>query len=208
MAGKKHESPLLELWEALNGTPSPDRAQRANEVHELYHSFRAKSLARRRPIDVFADRVIGAAGTIPIVELHAVVFLGWILINTGIVPVVPVFDPYPFGFLTMMISIEAIFLSLLILIGQNRQSVVADLREEMNFQITVQSEQEVTKLLKLVKEIHEHQGLARKRDSELEQMTKKLDTTKLEAEISHEFEETEHGSADTAVGRKKAKPRR
>ncbi|MEK7184266.1 MAG: DUF1003 domain-containing protein [Patescibacteria group bacterium] len=206
MAGKKHESVLLELWESVYGAVSPDRTERANQVHELYHSFRAKSLARRRPIDVFADKVIGAAGTIPIVELHIVVFVCWILINTGVLPVVPVFDPYPFGFLTMMISIEAIFLSLLILIGQNRQSVVADLREEMNFQITVQSEQEVTKLLKLVKEIHEHHGLALKRDNELERMTKKLDTSKLEAQIEHEFEATEHGGS--VVVKKKITRRR
>lgn len=208
MSGKKHESVLSELWESLYGTPSPERKERAEQVHELYHSFRAKSLSRRRPIDVLADRIIGVAGTIPVVELHAVVFLAWILVNTGVVPVLPVFDPYPFGFLTMMISIEAIFLSLLILISQNRQSTVADLREEMNFQITVQSEQEVTKLLRLVRDIHAYHGLARRRDSELEKMTQKLDTSKLEAEITHEFEETENGVADEPAPKKKVTKRR
>jgi uncharacterized membrane protein len=206
MSDKKNHPLLLEIWESMYGPISRDKAEQVSNVHDLYHSFRAKSLARRKPIDVVADKIIGVAGTILSVELHITVFALWALINTGVLPVVPVFDPYPFGFLTVIISMEAIFLALLILISQNRQAAVADLREEMNFQITLQSEQEITKLLKLIKEMHESQGFSSKKDYELEKMVKKLDPDKMEKEIEREFEDTQAGNI--VLSQSKSKPKR
>lgn len=201
----KRHSAIIELWQSLYGVVSPDRHNRATLAHDLYHSFRAKSLASRSAVDVLADKVVSVAGTIDFAILHVIWFGIWILINTGKFPIVPVFDPFPFGFMTMVVSLEAIFLSLMVLISQNRASVVGDIREEVNFQITVQSEQEITKLLKLVKEIHEHQGLAIKKDVELEQMVQKLDPEKIEHDIEEELKETESG--DAKASNKKTKRR-
>lgn len=188
----KNHNAILELWQSLYGAVSPERAKRA---HELYHSFRAKSLASRTTFDIVADKITGTAGTIEFALVHVLWFGGWILINVGLLPIVPVFDPFPFGLMTMVVSLEAIFLSLMVLISQNRAGNVADIREEVNFQITLQSEQEITKLLKLVKEIHEHQGLALKKDLELEHMVQNLNPDELEEEIEQEFKETQGGGS-------------
>lgn len=191
---KKQHSSITELWQSLYGALSPSRAERIERAHELYHSFRAKSLASRTTFDIVADKITTIAGTIDFALVHVVWFGGWILVNTGVVPIIPIFDPFPFGLMTMVVSLEAIFLSLCVLISQNRAGAVADLREEVNFQITAQSEQEITKLLKLVKEIHEYHGLATKKDAELEHMVQDLNPEKLEQDIERELKETENGA--------------
>ncbi len=201
---KKHNGLVAELWESLYGAVTPGRTERIERAHELYHSFKAKMQARRTAVDVIADKVSEVAGSFDFVFFHICWFAIWILVNTGVVPIVPPFDPFPFGLMTMVVSLEAIFLSIFVLISQNRAGAVADIREEVNFQITVQAEQEITKLLKLVKEIHEHQGLALKKDAELERMVQRLNPEQLEQEIEQELAGTERSAKPAPKRPKKA----
>ena len=71
-----------------------------------------------------ADRIGAAitriAGSLVFVGVHAVWFAAWIAVNAELVPGVPVFDPYPFSFLTLVVSLEAIFLAIFVLMSQNR----------------------------------------------------------------------------------------
>lgn len=205
MENNKHVGIESELWESLYGEMTPNRTERIKRAHALYHSFKAKMLARRTFMDIVADRISAAAGSINFVIVHAVWFAIWILINIGWLPIVPIFDPFPFGLMTMIVSLEAIFLSIFVLMSQNRGGSIADIREEIDFQITVQAEQEVTKLLQLVKEIHEHQGLSVKKDAELERMVQQINPEEIEEEIENEL-----GGAniDTTVHKKKVQKRR
>jgi len=75
-------------------------------------------------------------------------------------------DPYPFTFLTMIVSLEAIFLSAFILITENRQARLADRRARVDLQINMIAEREVTKLTQLVADIHGHLGISTKTDPE------------------------------------------
>jgi uncharacterized membrane protein len=136
--------------------------------------------------------VVSFTGSFGFAIFHIIWFVLWVLINTDKINGVAAFDPYPFGLLTMIVSLEAIFLSIFVLISQNRQSEVSDLRGEVDFQINRQAEQEVTKLLEMVSEIHHHLKLDKSRDNELEQMKKDLNPAKIENEIKAEInEETE-----------------
>jgi len=98
------------------------------------------------------ERVAGAitrfSGTMRFVYVHIVVYGFWILANLGVVPGVPKFDP-SFVILAMAASVEAIFLSTFILITQNRMSAAADKRAELDLQISLLAEHEVTKLAAL-----------------------------------------------------------
>jgi uncharacterized membrane protein len=76
------------------------------------------------------------------------------------VPFVPVIDPFPYGLLTTVVSLEAILLSIFVLISQNRMSRAADRRTHLDLQINVLAEQEITAVLKMVREIHDHLGIA------------------------------------------------
>lgn len=128
--------------------------------------FEKNKTAPERLADWFTD----SFGTIWFFNFNAIIFCLWILVNTGVIPVAMIFDPYPFGMLTMVVSLEAIFLSIIVLISQNRASQIADLREELDLEVNLWSEREVTKILNMLDEIHDHLGLSEKDDEELRRM--------------------------------------
>lgn len=111
-----------------------------------------------------ADRVAGAiarfCGSMTFVVIHVLAFAGWILFNS--LPGIAHFDPYPFTFLTLVVSLEAIFLSTFILMSQNYDMRVGERRNQLDLQINLLSEQENTKMLQLLERIaakvgvHEH----------------------------------------------------
>jgi uncharacterized membrane protein len=78
----------------------------------------------------FAQAISDWAGSMSFVYMHVVWFTFWILANAGLLqPIVPIFDPFPYGLLTMVVSLEAIFLSTFIMISQNRQALIAEFRD-------------------------------------------------------------------------------
>lgn len=103
-----------------------------------------------------ADWLAWFSGSIPFLILHAVWFGAWILLNTGIVnvPGLSGFDPFPFGLLTMIVSLEAIFLATFVLISQNRQVEKDKVRSDIEYDINVKAEMEVTELHQKVDHIH------------------------------------------------------
>jgi uncharacterized membrane protein len=73
-------------------------------------------------------------------------FTGWIVINMGLIPFIQPFDPFPFGLLTMMVSLEAIFLSLFVLISQNRQAQRDHVRNDIEYRVNLKAELEIREL--------------------------------------------------------------
>jgi uncharacterized membrane protein len=98
------------------------------------------------------------AGSIRFVLLHLIWFAAWIVVNSGVVAVRP-FDPFPFPFLTLVVSLEAIFLTLFVLITQNRITKEADRRALLDLEINLLAERESTASLAILKKISEHLGL-------------------------------------------------
>jgi|SRR5579862_1104077 len=90
---------------------------------------------------------------------------------TGRVP----FDPYPFALLTMIVSLESIFLSLFILMSQNRATLQADQRNHLDLQINLLSEHENTKMLQMLQAICAHHGLAISTDSEIAELVRRTE---------------------------------
>jgi uncharacterized membrane protein len=102
-----------------------------------------------------ADAITAVSGSLWFVWIHAAWFGIWILVNLELLGI-PAFDPYPFGLLTMIVSLEAIFLSTFVLISQNRQAAIADERAELDLQINLLAEYEITRLLKLQDAMAKH----------------------------------------------------
>lgn len=123
----------------------------------------AKNLQER-----IADRVTGFTGSMLFVYLHLAGFSLWIAINLGWTPLDP-FDP-TFVVLAMFASVEAIFLSTFVLITQNTMQVQADRRADLNLQISLLAEHEVTQLIKLVHAIAERIGAEEAADAELAEL--------------------------------------
>jgi uncharacterized membrane protein len=118
------------------------------------------------------DAVAGFAGSLVFVMIHALLVLSWILVNAHGVPGIPQFDPYPFSLLGLMVAVEAVVLSSFILMRQNRMTKRAERRDQLNLQIDLIAEKEVTKLLQMVRAICAHLGLHHiAEDEELKEFT-------------------------------------
>ena len=151
--------------------------------HQFYKSFEAKALKSRSFLTRFADDLTATFGSTHFLILNAIFFTVWVAININIFPIpVPAFDPFPFGLLTMIVSLEAIFLSIFVLVSQNRSSYVDSLREELHLQVNLIAEEEITEVLKILSEIREKVGI-NKEDKGLEKMLKRIDTNYIEKSL-------------------------
>ena len=90
--------------------------------------------------DRVADRITSFAGSLNFVYIHTVWFGVWIALNVGLIGAGLKFDKFPFGLLTMIVSLEAIFLSTFVMVSQNRQAARADVRAELDFETNLRSE--------------------------------------------------------------------
>ena len=125
---------------------------------------------RRKTIqDRIADRITWFSGSMIFVYIHLAWFAVWLAINLGWTKLKP-FDPYPFNLLTMVVSLEAILLATFVLISQNRISAIADQRADLDLQINLLAEYEITRVLTLVDAIADHLGLEAGKDPEVEEL--------------------------------------
>lgn len=160
----------------------PDRRQRRLVVNRAFGAIKAQHAENRSWIESIAERLNGAASSTGFLVAHALWFAAWILWNTGAFGLTP-FDPFPFGLLTMVVSLEAIFLSIFVLMAQKRESAIAELREEMSLQVGLRLEEEVTKTLQLVAGLYTRLGHKVGEDEELREMLQPLDIHKIEREL-------------------------
>ncbi len=101
---------------------------------------------------------------------------------------IPAFDPFPFGLLTLVVSLEAIFLSIFVLMAQSRESAVEELREEVSLQVVLRMEEEVTKTLQLVAGLYSRLGHSVSNDEDLREMLGPLDAEKIEDDLIRQIE--------------------
>ncbi len=113
--------------------------------------------AKRSHSDVIADRIANFCGSMKFVWVHLIWFGFWIVWNEA--PGIKHPDPFPFSFLTLVVSLEAIFLTTFVMISQNRQGRLADRRNHLDLQINLLAEQENSKMLTMLKALLEHAGI-------------------------------------------------
>ena len=138
------------------------------------------ALARRSGADRIAAFVAEFCGSMPFVWLHVAWFCAWLSLNSW--PGTRHFDPYPFTFLTLIVSLEAIFLSAFILISQNYELRISDRRNQLDLQINLLTEQENTKMLQMLDRIAKKMGIDEE-DADLRILEQKTDPEKLISQI-------------------------
>jgi uncharacterized membrane protein len=163
--------------------PFPERRHRAVGTNRAVRALKARHAAKRSRLESFADRLTRVASSGYFLAGNAVWFALWILWNTGIIPGAKPFDPFPFGLLTMIVSLEAIILSIFVLMAQRRESSIAELREEIMLQVLMRSEEEVTKTLQLVAGLYPRLGQKLAEDPDLGEMMKPLDAEAIERQL-------------------------
>jgi uncharacterized membrane protein len=163
----------------------PHQEKLARRRHVI-RSFKARADAKRRPTEKFADFLTAKFGTIFFLVLNIIWFTVWIVWNTHLVPGLEPFDKYPFGLLTTSVSLEAIFLAIIVLISQNREGKINELREEVDLQVNMIAEEEVTRLIYLVTKLLEAQGVKVDDDPELRKLIHKSNS-QIEKELEKEL---------------------
>lgn len=139
-----------------------------------------RRLEARTPRSVrFADKVTAFAGSIWSIVIHTVVYAAWIVANSGWIPGITPWDPYPFELLITAMSAEAIYLTTFVLISQNRMAKLDEERVELDLQINLLAEHEVTRILSLVDDIAKHLGLESARDPALPPLLEEVAAAKV-----------------------------
>lgn len=136
---------------------------------QALESRRQQKAAQATREERIAEAVTKFTGSMLFVYLHVVLFGAWVAINLGLFPLFPRFDP-TLVILAMVASVEAIFLSTFVLISQNRMAAAADERADLDLQISLLTEHELTKLAELVSDIAEHLGVAPRNRPEVEEV--------------------------------------
>ena len=170
------------------GTPvtGERRMRRSVGINTAFRAIKAEHSSNRSPMEVAADRMIGFASSTPFLVIHAVVFIAWIYWNLPFAGL-PKFDPYPYGMLTTIVSLEAIFLSIFVLMTQSRESRIGELREELTLQVNLRMEEEITKTLHLVAGLYARMNLTLAEDPELRAMLEPLDPKKMETDLAEQI---------------------
>ena len=171
----KKKIPIADFYE-----DQPDNAQLSAVVERNIRTIlriRAQGATNRTFQERLADGITLFSGSMSFAYFHALWFGVWLLLNTGWLGVSP-FDPYPYGLLTMIVSLEAIFLATFVLISQNRLSEEQDRRADLDLHIGLLNEAELTRVLKMLHAIHDKLGIESDDPSEqadLEMTTKAED---------------------------------
>jgi len=142
--------------------------------------------------DRLAEQITRWSGSMTFIVLHAIWFAAWIAINAGWTPLHR-FDP-GFQMLTMIVSLEAIFLTTFVLVAQNREAEVDSERNELDLQIDLLAEYELTRVLTLVDAIADHLGIHVARDPELDELKREVKPEAVVKELQQRKAEAKQGN--------------
>ena len=134
-------------------------------IRTIIH-LRTQAANKRKLQSRIADAITSFSGRMVFVYVHIVWFGAWVLLNTGRFGM-PAFDPFPYGLLTMVVSLEAIFLSTFVLISQNRMGEETERRADLDLHIGLLTEHELTRVLQMLDAIQDKLGIVDHANSDL-----------------------------------------
>jgi uncharacterized membrane protein len=136
---------------------------------------------QRTSTDRIAEKIANFCGSVRFVWVHVVWFGGWIVLN--LIPGIRHIDPFPFTFLTLVVSLEAIFLSTFILISQNLETRISERRTHLDLQLNMLSEQENTKMIAILQAIAAKVGADLSHDPQLQALGEETEPERLVEQI-------------------------
>ena len=161
----------------------PNRRRRRMDADRVLQAAKTRYTARRSRMDIVADAMARLGGSTAFLVTHIVWFTVWIVMNSEIGGSIA-FDPYPYGLLTMIVSLEAICLSIFILMSQSRAAATSELRDEVTLEVVMRVEEEATKALQLITGLYRRLNLPLSDDPELRRMLQPLDRDEIERELA------------------------
>ena len=182
--------------DATDREPSSYRRPRSvadltRENVQAMHRLEELAVGNRGFADRMAEFVARFCGSINFVWIHAALFALWI--GWNVFPALPHFDPYPFTFLVLCVSLEAIFLASFILIAQNYEMRISERRARLDLQINLLAEQENTKMLQLLDRMARKMGLYEEDDPEIKVLEQATRPETLAQQIEDAIRQQTHG---------------
>jgi uncharacterized membrane protein len=161
-----------------------------NNIQQLIERQKQEQGKRTLAIRI-SDAITAFSGSILFLGIHVLWFAGWIFLNVGLFSSVGEFDPFPFGLLTMVVSLEAIFLSTFVLISQNRMQAAADRRAELDLHVNLLAEHEATAILQKLTRIEARLGIAVSETEErkVDELVRETNPVHIAEEIERKVEE-------------------
>ena len=179
---KKEPSSVTATGAPNGNQPAGSSAEQLTEKNvETVTRLEEEAREQRTPTDRLAEKIARFCGSMTFVWVHVVWFGGWIFLN--LIPGIRHVDPFPFTFLTLIVSLEAIFLSTFILISQNQDSRISERRSHLDLQLNLLSEQENTKMIVMLHAIAAKVGADLTQDPHLEALSEETQPERLIEQI-------------------------
>lgn len=146
-----HPDAALDLLTAMGR-----RMRKTTELlrHTATRNVNVEIEDRRTIVQKVADWIAEFSGSISFLAINSLIFFFWILLNVNVIPGLPAFDPFPFGLLTMAVSLEAIILSIFVLLSQNRQAAKDRVRADIEYDVNLKAELEIAHLHEKTDHLH------------------------------------------------------
>jgi uncharacterized membrane protein len=147
-----------------------------------------EALDRRTSTERDSDAIVRFIGSPKFLLLHVILVLLWSTVNLNLIPFVKAFDPFPFGILALFVASESVFLTIFVLISQNRMARQAERRSHLDLQVGMLAEQELTMMLQLLQKLCQHSGVDMKSAAlQVQGFSETTDVHKLASELEEKL---------------------
>ena len=142
---------------------------------------------RRTRTERDSDAIVKFIGSVKFLVLHGILVSVWVILNLNLLPVKP-FDPFPFGILALIVASESVFLTICVLISQNRMARQAERRSHLDLQVGMLAEQELTTMLQMLQKLCQHAGVdVKSANLQVQGFSETTDVGKLASELEEKL---------------------
>jgi uncharacterized membrane protein len=143
-----------------------------------------EALDRRTAAEHASDAIVKSIGSTPFLLLHVLLVGIWSTVNLNLITGVKAFDPFPFSILALLLAAESVFLTIFVLISQNRMAREAERRSHLDLQVGMLAEQELTVMLQMLQKLCQHAGVdVRSSTQQVEGFSEATDVQRLASEL-------------------------
>ncbi len=149
-----------------------------------------EALDRRTRTERESDAIVRFIGSPKFLLLHVILVLVWSTLNLDLIPRLKAFDPFPFGILALFVASESVFLTIFVLISQNRMARQAERRSHLDLQVGMLAEQELTMVLQMLQKLCQHAGVdVKSTDHQVQGFSETTDVHKLASQLEEKLPE-------------------
>jgi uncharacterized membrane protein len=149
-----------------------------------------EALDRRTRTERDSDAIVKFIGSVKFLMLHVIMVVVWITLNLNMIPGVKSFDPFPFGIMALLVASESVFLTICVLISQNRMARQAERRSHLDLQVGMLAEQELTMMLQMLQKLCQHSGVdVKSATQQVQGFSETTDVHKLATELEEKLPE-------------------